>query len=62
MSHLDRWKYLVVKLKAGWTGSVADERLQSELNTQGGLGWELVSIVPIHQGYSGVKLVFKRPA
>ena len=62
MSHSDRWKYLVVKMRAGWSGSVAEEKLQNELNTQGGLGWELVSVVPIHNGYSGLKLVFKRPA
>jgi uncharacterized protein DUF4177 len=62
MSQSDRWKYLVIRLKAGWSGSVPEERLQNELNSHGGLGWELVSIVPIHQGYAGLKLVFKRPA
>ena len=62
MNKSDRWKYLVVRMKGGITGNVAEERLENELNMHGGLGWELVSVVPIHQGYSGLKLVFKRPA
>jgi hypothetical protein len=62
MAHGERWKYLVVTVRASWTGSTKDERLQNELNTQGNLGWELVSVLPIYQGYAGVKLIFKRGA
>jgi hypothetical protein len=59
MSHTQRWKYLVVTIKAGWTGRVSDERLQDELNSHGSLGWQLVTIVSAQSGWS-LKLVFKR--
>jgi hypothetical protein len=57
MSSTNRWKYQVVTVKAAWTGTVSDERLQAELNTQGNVGWELVSAVSTAVG---IKLVFKR--
>lgn len=56
----ERWKYLVVKVSASWTGCVSNERLQTELDNHGNAGWELVDIIPVRQGYSGLKLVFKR--
>jgi hypothetical protein len=58
MSNAGRWKYLVVTVKIGWTGSIPDERVQSELTEQGNLGWELVSAVA-HS--TGIKLLFKKP-
>jgi hypothetical protein len=59
MSTANRWKYLVVTVKGGWTGIVSDERLQTELNQHGGIGWELVNAVATA---TGIKLVFKRPS
>lgn len=58
MSMGERWKYLVVEVKGAWTGSVPTERLQTELNTQGTLGWELVSS---HAFGTSLRLIFKRP-
>jgi hypothetical protein len=58
MSTTNRWKYQVVTVKAAWTGTVSDERLQAELNAQGNVGWELVNAVATT---AGIKLVFKRP-
>lgn len=62
MSTTNRWKYMVVTVKGGWpgalTGTVADDRLQAELNQHGNVGWELVNAVA---SGTGIKLVFKRP-
>lgn len=62
MTTSTRWKYQVVTVKANigdfWTGRVSGQRLQTELDQQGMLGWELVQI--IQQGASS-QLVFKRP-
>lgn len=63
MATTTRWKYHVVTVKAGAGGlctgrGVSAERLQSELDQQGMLGWELVQIIHRH-AFS--QLVFKRP-
>lgn len=58
MSSAGRWKYLVITVRMSWTGSIPDERIQSELTAQGNLGWQLVSAVPHH---TGIKLLFKKP-
>lgn len=55
---MERWKYLVVKLKPGFFGEVASEKLQAELDKHGAAGWELVSAVP--QPMRGTQLIFKR--
>ncbi len=57
MSHDNRWKYLVVRLKATFI-AVNQETLQGELDRQGALGWELVSL---RAQAPGLELVFKRP-
>lgn len=54
-----RWKYLVLTVKASWTGGVPDERLQTELDNQGARGWELVSVMKDAMGRT--QLIFKRP-
>ncbi len=42
---MDRWKYLVVKVKPGFLGDVGIEKMQAELDRHGAAGWELVSAV-----------------
>jgi hypothetical protein len=59
----DRWRYLVVEVKAAsvWSTVLKTEQLQAELDRHGSQGWELVSTMPA-QGTTGVRLLFKRPA
>jgi hypothetical protein len=59
----DRWRYLVVEVKAAsvWSTVPKAEQLQAELDRHGNQGWELVSTMPA-QGTTGVRLLFKRPA
>jgi hypothetical protein len=57
VSHSNRWKYLVVRLKPTFI-AVKQETLQAELDRQGALGWELVSL---RLQSPGLELVFKRP-
>lgn len=59
MSRDTRFRYLVAAVKADWKGSVDNEKLQRELDAQGNLGWELVSVVA--DGFS-LRLVFKKPS
>jgi hypothetical protein len=53
-----RWSYLTVEVKPSWTG-LKPEEIQTELNRQGQLGWELVNaLVPSPMGVA--LLVFKK--
>lgn len=63
MPAADRWRYLVVEVKAPsvWSTVLKTEQLQAELDRHGSQGWELVSTMPA-QGTTGVRLLFKRPA
>ena len=55
---MERWKYLVVKVKPGFFGDVDVDKLQAELDRHGSAGWELVTAVP--HPVRGMQLVFKR--
>ena len=57
---MDRWKYLVVKVKPGFLGDVGIEKMQAELDRHGAAGWELVSAV--QHPVRGIQLSFKRAA
>lgn len=63
MAATDRWKYLVLTVKASMSGvlsgrGVSDEQLQTQLDQQGMLGWELVQIT---KDSTFCRLVFKKP-
>jgi hypothetical protein len=62
MAISDRWRYLVTEVKpsSAWTTVVKSADLQSEMDKQGALGWELVSMLPVPYP-GGYRLVFKRP-
>ncbi len=55
-----RWRYQVVELKEAMTmwGGSKPEVIQEELNKQGIMGWELVTV--ISQPMKPVVLYFKR--
>ncbi len=55
-----RWRYQVVELKEAMTmwGGSKPEVIQEELNKQGNLGWELVTV--ISHPMKPVVLYFKR--
>ena len=47
-----RWNYQVIEVKPGfatWTGRITAEAIQTELNKQGALGWELVQVLDTGQ-------------
>ncbi len=53
-----RWSYLTVEVKPSWTG-FKPEDIQTELNRQGQLGWELVNLV-LPPSLGSAFLVFKK--
>ncbi len=56
-----RWQHKLVEVKYRLFGGKTDERLQSELDKMGALGWELVAVV--QQGPTGMdstRLFFKK--
>lgn len=57
-----RWSYQVVEIKHGFIiGRVKADAIQSELNKQGALGWELVQVMHSEHGLHPAQLIFKRP-
>jgi hypothetical protein len=63
MATSERWKYLVVTVKASIRGLLSgrgacDARLQAEMDQHGMLGWELVQVI---KDPHGSRLVFKKP-
>lgn len=56
-----RWSYQVIEIKPGFTtGRITAEKIQTELNKQGALGWELVQVSHNGHGLHPAKLIFKR--
>jgi hypothetical protein len=58
-----RWSYQVIEIKPGfinWTGRIAADTIQTELNKQGTLGWELVQVIHSGHGLHPAQLIFKR--
>jgi hypothetical protein len=59
----ERWSYRVVPwakcLTEGWPSA---ESLEGLLKGEGGLGWELVAVLPQPSGEQGVLAIFKKPA
>ncbi|MBD8636320.1 DUF4177 domain-containing protein [Stenotrophomonas sp. 169] len=55
-----RWTYQTIEIKPGLMGGFKVDEVQTELNRQGQLGWELVNIVfaPLNP----MILVFKKEA
>lgn len=53
-----RWSYLTVEVKPSWTG-LKSEEMQSELNRQGQLGWELVNVLQT-QPIGVAVMIFKK--
>lgn len=41
----ERWQHKVVEIKPRWTGNVATEDVQAELDRLGLHGWQLVNVV-----------------
>lgn len=54
-----RWSYNTVEVKPGWSGTVKQEDIQSELTRHGTMGWELVTVVVPGPMYA-VLLIFKK--
>jgi hypothetical protein len=62
MAASERWKYLVITVKASLGGLLSgrgacDARLQTELDQHGMLGWELVQVI---KDPHGSRLIFKK--
>lgn len=56
-----RWTYQVIEIKPSFTtGRINAELIQTELNKQGALGWELVQVLHTGHGLHPAKLIFKR--
>lgn len=58
---MTKWEYQVMRLQGESPGLL--EQLEDQLDTQGGMGWELVTVMGVPRDRLTVYLaIFKRPS